>query len=60
MIYDIFRWIGIITGYPFNWLFFKRKVYYENDKARKRTKGGALVIANHYNQCAFAKVQFVF
>lgn len=60
MIYDIFRWIGVITGYPFNWLFFKRKVYYENKNAGKKTKGGVLVIANHYNPLDYVLNVFTF
>lgn len=58
MIYDIFRWIGIISGYPFYWLFFSRKLYYENENARKKVKGKALVISNHY--CPFDYVLNVF
>ncbi len=58
MIYDIFRWIGVISGYPFYWLFFSRKLYYENENARKKVKGKALVISNHY--CPFDYVLNVF
>lgn len=50
MIYEFFRWFAIITAYPAQLLFFKRKTYYE-DGARRRPwkKGGALVISNHFN-----------
>lgn len=57
--YQIFRWIGVITGYPFNWLVFSRKVYYESgDSVGKKVKGGALIIENHYSP--FDYVQSVF
>lgn len=48
-LYDFFRCVGVITGYPFRWLFFKTKFYYENEKASKRIKGGALIVSNHFN-----------
>lgn len=50
MIYDFFRCIGIISGYPIQWILFKKKVYYENEKQPVRfTKGGALIISNHFS-----------
>lgn len=60
MIYEIFRWIGVITGYPFRWLFFKDKIYYENERATRRVKGGALIIANHFNPLDYVMNVFVF
>ena len=60
MIYEIFRWFGLITGYPFNWLYFKRKVYYENDRAKKKIKGGALIISNHFNPLDYVLNSFTF
>ena len=34
-----------VTGAPLNWIFFKRKVYYENRSNQKRKiKGGALFV----------------
>ena len=48
--YEFFRWLGLITGYPLQLLFFKRKTYYEDKKEQGRfVKGGALVISNHYH-----------
>ncbi len=49
LLLEVFRWLGTITGYPFKWLFFKTKVYYENENLSRRIKGGALVISNHFN-----------
>ena len=60
MIYEIFRWIGVITGYPFKWLFFKNKTYYESEKAPKRVKGGALIISNHFNPLDYVLNVFLF
>ena len=60
MIYEIFRWIGVITGYPFRWLFFKDKIYYENERAKRRVKGGALIISNHFNPLDYVMNVFLF
>lgn len=58
--YDFFRVIGIIFGYPAQWLFFKRKTYYEDNAKRKPwRKGGALVISNHYNVFDYVMNTFV-
>lgn len=59
-IYEFFRCVGVITGYPFRWLFFKTKFYYENENAHRRVKGGALIISNHYNTLDFVHNVFVF
>lgn len=32
MLYEIFRFIGLVTGYPIQLIFFKRKIYYEDKK----------------------------
>lgn len=59
MIYDIFRIIGLITGYPIQWLFFKRKTYYEDKKNTNLRKGGKLIITNHYNMFDYVLVSFM-
>lgn len=49
IIYEIFRWIGVISGLPAQWIFFKKKIYYEEGAIRARkVRGGALVICNHF------------
>lgn len=60
IIYEIFRVIGTVTGYPFNWIFFKKKFYYENKKSSGRfIKGGAVIISNHYNPLDYVSNVFV-
>ncbi len=49
MFYTFFRWFGMIMGYPFQMLFFKRKIYFEGEKNRKWKKGSKLIISNHYS-----------
>ena len=46
---EFFRLLGILTGWPIQLLFFKRKTYYENGKKVKLSRGGKLIISNHYN-----------
>jgi 1-acyl-sn-glycerol-3-phosphate acyltransferase len=48
--YDFMGYVGTVTGFPAQWIYFTRKVYYEDRKDQGRyIKGGALVISNHYN-----------
>lgn len=49
MIYSIFRIFGLITGYPVQLLFFKRRTFYESKKNKNTFKGGKLIISNHFN-----------
>lgn len=49
MIYEFFRMIGEITGYPFQWLLFKTKIYFEGEKRKGYYKGGKLIISNHFS-----------
>ena len=59
MIYEIFRIIGLILGYPLQWLFFKRKTYYEDKASTNLKKGGKLIITNHYNMFDYVLTSFV-
>ena len=61
MIYELFRWIGLISGYPLQLLFFKRKTYYEDKSEQgRRVRGGALVISNHYSPLDYIMNMFLF
>ena len=54
------RWIGILSGWPVQLIFFKRKVYYQNKKVQgRRIKGGALIISNHYCPVDFVTNTFL-
>lgn len=59
MIYDIFRIIGLITGYPFQLLFFKRKTYYVDKKNTHPFKGGKLIVSNHFSMLDYVLTSFV-
>ena len=50
LIYEIFRWFGLLTGWPVQLVWFTRKTYYEDRRTQGRfIRGGALIISNHYN-----------
>ena len=59
MIYEIFRVLGIIIGYPLQLLFFKRKTYYVDKKNTNLKKGGKLIVSNHYNMLDYVLTCFV-
>ena len=59
MLYDIFRTIGLILGYPLQLLFFKRKTYYVDKKNTHLLKGGKLIITNHFNMFDYVLTSFV-
>lgn len=59
--YGFFRWLAIVTAWPVQLLFFKRKTYYEDRKAQNRfVKGGALIISNHYSVFDYMVNLFLF
>lgn len=59
MLYEIFRVIGVVLGYPLQLLFFKRKTYYENKKKTNLLKGGKLIVSNHYNLFDYVLTCFI-
>ncbi len=59
--HEFFRWIALITGWPFQFLLFKRKTYYENRKKQgRRVRGGALIVSNHYSVFDYMVNLFLF
>ena len=60
-ILEFFRWFGLITGWPVQFVWFTRKTYYEDRKRQGRiVKGGALIISNHYNVLDYICNVFLF
>lgn len=59
MFYEIFRIIGLITGYPFQLLFFKRKTYYIDKKNTHLFKGGKLIVSNHFGMFDYVLTSFI-
>ena len=59
MFYALFRIAGLLSGYPFQFLFFKKKVYYEGTKNKDWKKGGKLIISNHFSLLDYGLVCFM-
>lgn len=61
MIKEILRWHGLLSAWPLQLLYFKRKTYYEDPAVQNRIlRGGALIISNHYHVFDFAVTCFLF
>ena len=61
MIYELGRWMALITGWPAQLLLFKKKIYFEDKQAQSRwIKGGALIITNHYHAMDYMVNMFLF
>ncbi len=55
------RWIGILSGWPLQLLYFRRKIHYQNKAVQsRRVKGGALIISNHFCPVDFVVNNFLF
>lgn len=58
-IYTFFRLLGLITGYPIQLLFFKRKTYFEDKANTHLFRGGKLIISNHFNMFDYVLTSFI-
>lgn len=59
MIYEIFRVFGLIVGYPLQFLFFKRRTFYEDKENTHLYKGGKLIVSNHFNMFDYVVTSFI-
>ena len=59
MIYTVFRFIGLLSGYPIQWLFFKRRTFYEDKSQTHIFKGGKLIISNHFSVIDYILTSFI-
>lgn len=54
-------WFVKITGYPLQFFYFRKKVYFENDnKSLKSIKGKAIIISNHTSVFDFPLIMYTF
>ncbi|MBR6772966.1 MAG: 1-acyl-sn-glycerol-3-phosphate acyltransferase [Clostridia bacterium] len=61
IIKEFFRWLALVSGWPMQLLFFKRKIYYEDPAEKnRRLRGGALIISNHYSVWDYMLNMFLF
>lgn len=56
---EIGRVFGVIVGWPLQFLFFKRRTFYENENRPNLRKGGKLIIMNHFNLWDYVLTCFI-
>lgn len=59
LFWDIGRTLGLIVGWPLQFLFFKRRTFYENENRPNFRKGGKLIIMNHFNMFDYVLTSFI-
>lgn len=54
-------WFTKITGYPVQFFYFRKKVYYEDkEHTNRKIKGGALIVSNHTSIYDYPLMMFTF
>ena len=57
----VFNWFVKITGYPLEFFYYRKKIYYEDKKhTNRKIKGGALIISNHTDIYDYPLMMYVF
>ncbi|MBE7056548.1 MAG: 1-acyl-sn-glycerol-3-phosphate acyltransferase [Ruminococcaceae bacterium] len=59
--YEFFRWLALISAWPAQLIWFKKKIFYQDRKSQgRKVKGNALVISNHYSALDYMVNLYVF
>lgn len=54
-------WFIKLTGLPIQYIYYRKKIYYENPtNQRRRIKGGALIVSNHTSVYDYPLVMYTF
>ena len=57
----VLTWFVKITGYPIQWFYFHKKIYYEDkEHTNRKIKGAALIVSNHTDIYDFPLMMYVF
>lgn len=57
----VLTWFVKITGYPVQFFYFHKKIYYEDKKhTNRKIKGGALIVSNHTDIYDYPLMMYVF
>ena len=57
----VLEWFTKITGYPVQFFYFRKKIYYEDKSyTNRKIKGGALIVSNHTSIYDYPLTMFVF
>ena len=61
MITFLFYLLGYILAWPVQFIYFKKKIYYEDRKSQgRRLKGGAIIVSNHRSFKDYMMYMYVF
>lgn len=53
-------WFVKITGFPVQYFYFKKRVYYESNLSPRKIKGAALIVSNHTSVFDYALIMYTF
>ena len=53
-------WFVKITGFPVQYFYFKKRVYYESNLSPRKIKGAALIVSNHTSIFDYALIMYTF
>lgn len=53
-------WFVKITGFPVQYFYFKKRVYYESNLSPIKIKGAALIVSNHTSVFDYALIMYTF
>ena len=53
-------WFVKITGFPVQYFYFKKRVYYESNLSPRKIKGVALIVSNHTSIFDYALIMYTF
>ena len=57
----VLEWFTKVTGYPVQYFYFHKKIYYEDkESSNRKIKGGALIISNHTSIYDYPLMMYVF
>ena len=57
----VLEWFTKITGYPVQYFYFHKKIYYEDKSvSNRKIKGGALIVSNHTSIYDYPLTMYVF
>lgn len=53
-------WFVKITGFPIQYFYFRKKVYYESVNSPRKIKGAALIVSNHTSVYDYPLIMYTF
>ena len=53
-------WFVKITGLPFQYFYYRKKIYYESENSPRKIKGSALIVSNHTDVFDYPLIMYTF